>query len=740
MRATNPLGGAVKERPGAQAASSAAPRGEAPSPAQLAAAVTVAATLALAGAVVVFALVLLITPHSERLEAIWWLAGFGVVVPVAVLGAGRLLAAANGPSERAALAAAAPVALLALCGGLALAQAAGSLPVLLLAAILPFGVLTVLGKRGLVALAGRPDARTLATAALAVAGVLGVSAFLPTATHGFDVIVLTPLLLVVAVPTALALYRCALHPAARLALGVLIPLLLALLAWDVSFQVLTSHQDFYLGPANDIRHGRYMLVDDYSQYGVAVIYFLAALLAPLPFGYGTFVLVLGLLSSVLSVAVYAVLRVATRSLAFATLGTFAALVSSSIATIGHSAQYPSTGFLRFGIPWLLVCALVAAYRGDRPARVPLLMAYVLVGVAAVWSFETAFYSFATFAVTVIAAARTFPRGQRLRRAATDLGAGAAAVAIAIAVLITATEIGRGRAPEIGGYLDFLRLYSVAGFGQLPVPGWSLGYLMGALCAASLVATCVLAARGQGGELGRPSTVVPLAAVSTFAAVALTYFLGRSQPNNLTHVAPPFVVMVTLWTALAWRGWARERNPIAGAGLALAGVSVALLITQQLPQLVDKAPDSALAAIIGSASGGRGLGQRVRVLTDLPVVSPRTPGVEALVRRNVPRAAPLLVAVEPSVATETLIRLDRSDVLPIGTPEQDGLPLKRRQTLLRAASSVRCGTYVVTQDAPMTGPGRILLTDLVKRLRDEHPFRAVARAGGYRVFRLGCGPV
>ena len=116
--------------------------------------------------------------------------------------------------------------------------------------------------------------------------------------------------------------------------------------------MLTSHQDFYLGPANDIRHGRYMLVDDYSQYGVAVIYFLAALLAPLPFGYGTFVLVLGHpeLASCSS-TVYVVLRVATRSLALAALGTFAALMSSSIATLGRSAQYPSTGFLRFGIPW-----------------------------------------------------------------------------------------------------------------------------------------------------------------------------------------------------------------------------------------------------------------------------------------------------------------------------------------------------------------------------------------------------
>ena len=454
-----------------------------------------------------------------------------------------------------------------------------------------------------------------------------------------------------------------LDPRLRVALGVLIPLVLALLAWDVSFQPLTSHQDFYLGPANDIRHGRYMLVDDYSQYGVAVIYFLAALLAPLPFGYGTLVLVVGLLTSLLFAAVYVVLRVATRSLAFAALGTFVALMASTIATIGRSTQYPSTGFLRFGIPWLLVCALVVAHRGERRARTPTLVAYALVGVAAIWSFETAFYTGATFAVTVVAAAWTLPAGQRMRCAATHLGLGAAAAVVAIAGLVAATAAGRGRAPDIGGYLDFLRLYSVQGFGQLPVPDWSLAYLMGGLYVASLVAVCVLAARGRG-ELARPSTIVPLAAVSTLGAVSLTYFLGRSHPNNLTHVAPPFVAMVTLWSALAWRSWVRDRAPIAAVGVALAGACAALLIAQQLPELVDKAPDSALAAAVRSATGdGTGLAQSVRALTDLPLIDRRTPNVEALVRANVPGAAPLLVAVEPAVATETLIRLDRSDVLP-----------------------------------------------------------------------------
>ncbi len=700
---------------------------------------TLAVTLALAGAAGAFGAILLITPHSETLEAVWWLAGFGLAAPLAVLGAAWLLRAADTPDARRALTAAAPCALLSLCAALALGRAAGGLPQCLLLTALPAVLLLVLPRRALIALAERPGARTLATAAVAAAGVLGIAAFLPPAARGADVVILALLLLAVAVPVGAAVRGRSLDPRLRLALGVLIPLVLALLAWDVSFQPLTSHQDFYLGPANDIRHGRYMLVDDYSQYGVAVIYFLAALLAPLPFGYGTLVLVVGLLTSLLFAAVYVVLRVATRSLAFAALGTFVALMASTIATIGRSTQYPSTGFLRFGIPWLLVCALVVAHRGERPARTPTLVAYALVGVAAIWSFETAFYTGATFAVTVVAAAWTLPAGQRLRCAATHLGLGAAAAVVAIAGLVAATAAGRGRAPDIGGYLDFLRLYSVQGFGQLPVPDWSLAYLMGGLYVASLVAVCVLAARGRG-ELARASTIVPLAAVSTLGAVSLTYFLGRSHPNNLTHVAPPFVAMLTLWSALAWRSWVRDRAPIAAVGVAFASVCAALLIAQQLPELVDKAPDSALAAVVHSATGdGTGLAQSVRALTGLPLVDRRTRNVEALVRANVPGAAPLLVAVEPAVATETLIRLDRSDVLPIGTPEQDGLSAKRRRTLLRQARDIRCGAYVVTQDANMTGPGRVLLASLVAELRRLHPFEPVGRSAGYRVFRLGCGP-
>ena len=198
MRATNPLAGGVKSRVGSGASQNPPAAGEPLTAAHLAAAVTLAVTLALAGAATAFGAILLITPHSETLEAVWWLAGFGLAAPLAVLGAAWLLRAADTPDARRALTAAAPCALLALCAALALGRAAGGLPQCLLLTALPAVLLLVLPRRALVALAERAGARTLATAAVAAAGVLGVAAFLPTAARGADVVILALLLLAVA--------------------------------------------------------------------------------------------------------------------------------------------------------------------------------------------------------------------------------------------------------------------------------------------------------------------------------------------------------------------------------------------------------------------------------------------------------------------------------------------------------------------------------------------------------------
>ena len=74
-----------------------------------------------------------------------------------------------------------------------------------------------------------------------------------------------------------------------------------------------THQNFYLGPTNELLHGRTMLVDMFSQYGVGVMYFLAGIFSVVPIGYGTFSIVNSALFALEIVALYAVVRLATRS-------------------------------------------------------------------------------------------------------------------------------------------------------------------------------------------------------------------------------------------------------------------------------------------------------------------------------------------------------------------------------------------------------------------------------------------
>jgi hypothetical protein len=51
--------------------------------------------------------------------------------------------------------------------------------------------------------------------------------------------------------------------------------------------IIQFHQNFLLGPANEVIHGRAMLVDTSSQYGVGSIYLLAGWFKLAPIGYGT---------------------------------------------------------------------------------------------------------------------------------------------------------------------------------------------------------------------------------------------------------------------------------------------------------------------------------------------------------------------------------------------------------------------------------------------------------------------
>ena len=73
------------------------------------------------------------------------------------------------------------------------------------------------------------------------------------------------------------------------------------------------HQEFLLGPSNQVLGGGAMLVDTSSQYGVGSIYFIAGWFELFPIGYGTLGLLDGVLTALYFVVGFLILRISRVS-------------------------------------------------------------------------------------------------------------------------------------------------------------------------------------------------------------------------------------------------------------------------------------------------------------------------------------------------------------------------------------------------------------------------------------------
>ena len=161
------------------------------------------------------------------------------------------------------------------------------------------------------------------------------------------------------------------------------------------------HQNFYLGPANQVLSGDAMLVDVISQYGVGSIYFLAGVFTVVPISNGTLGLVEGFLSVLMFAGTFLTIRVAgvSRLLAAATMAVaVVALVYGLQHPLGALLQH---GAIRFGPPIFVVLGAVAESRWPRAATPARLFQLLAVAIASVWALEAFAYTLVT--VLVIAA-------------------------------------------------------------------------------------------------------------------------------------------------------------------------------------------------------------------------------------------------------------------------------------------------------------------------------------------------
>jgi len=464
------------------------------------------------------------------------------------------------------------------------------------------------------------------------------------------------------------------------------------------------HEGFFLAPLNDMLHGRPLLVDTTSQYGVGVFYFLAGFFQIAPLGYGA----LGLLSSFVTglqfALAYAVLRLAGVARTLAIPVAAAALLGLVMGSLGSYNDYPSTGGLRFGIPWLIVVvATLAARRPQRPWAM-WAAAIVLVACASVWSFETFAYAGATYAAAVAFEAGARQRGRRLRMFATAIATALGACVVAHVLLAICTRVFAGAWPDWSTYLAYLNVYSdqssVVG---VTVP-WTPGLALLFVHLASLICLAGLVARSHPIVLARRPALTAIAACNGLGIASYSYWVGISISNALFFMGLPVVVVVALWLSVAHDTRARVPAVLKLVALAAGLWFAATLAISGWQDTEGKWRRTALAHAIPKTGDDDGLPDAVSRLWHNPPSDPRSLQAQRLLDRHLRPGKPALVLMEPELTVETLVRSGRINVLPISHPEQENLvPDHADPRVIATVDALQPGTLMLTQPAAWNTP-------------------------------------
>lgn len=458
------------------------------------------------------------------------------------------------------------------------------------------------------------------------------------------------------------------------------------------------HQNFILGPANEVLAGGSVLVDAASQYGVASVYLVAGWSGLTSPGYGTFGLLDGLLTALTFVSGYAVLRISgcSRILAGSALALgVVILVLNLYFPIG---SLPQQGPLRFGLPMLAILATVSGARRPKGRGLADAAAFAVLGLASIWAFEAFVYTLVTIAA--MSAFRIWEL-DRMERVGWLLRWVAKAVIsiVAVQVLFALFTLARaGVLPDWGQYLAFLHDFLFGHLGDLTYDfaDWSpgLGVAAGYLASASAL---VLLLRRHRALVERERVIVlALCGVTAYGIALFSYFVDRSSTFLLPYIGLPALLAATLWLSLLLRSNVSVPRSARLGGLAFALAVAVLLLSTAWSSVDTRFSRSALAH---ATPGGSSLRDALKRLGDPPPLDARSPVGQQLLAHYEPGDGRALVLTAPDLETEILIRSERGSTLPLTDPWEDSFVADEHFSKLQdAIDDLRPGQLMLTDSA------------------------------------------
>ena len=433
--------------------------------------------------------------------------------------------------------------------------------------------------------------------------------------------------------------------------------------------IIQFHQNFFLGPANQVLAGDALLVDVLSQYGVGSIYFLSGAFRLARIGNGTLGLLEGLLSALMYIGTYATLRLAgvTRLVA-------AGAMAVGVTVLVYGLEYPLGGLLqhgaiRYGLPVGVIVGAVAEARRPRSTTLAHGLQLVTVAVASVWALESFVYTSLTAAACAALFVAIRPVGQRRREVGRWAGHLVAAVLAGHVVLAGITLVIAGELPRWGWYLDTLREFLVGPIGDLTYDftSFSPGLAVGALYMASASALAVIVARRRDILRQQSPLVVAIGGVTAHGIALFSYLDNRSADHIIPYVCLPAIGVLALWLTLL----GRPELEVPAAGRRVAGaVALAgsiLLVAATWSSAEERYPQSALAHVV---PGGPSLRAALANLRDLPELQPGAVEGAELLEEHLPGERRSIVLTSADLSVEILVRAERGSRVPLGDPWED----------------------------------------------------------------------
>jgi len=380
------------------------------------------------------------------------------------------------------------------------------------------------------------------------------------------------ILLIVAAAVGGACYACRQWSGRFLdaACWYVVPGLLLLAWWDQTLSEgwfildlnIWHHVDILLGAVNQVAHGKTILVDTTSQYGIAYPYVAAA--ATAPFGVGVrslsvFFATLGLVQIVLVYLAIAQVPSMTRAWRAFFLATYCGLavpmlagalfnLPDSICLPHDSHAFASVPVyyqyfpLRTFWPTAFVWFVPRSFRSRQPWMVPL--GYALAGAAFLWNADTGLLCLAAYAVTcgyrAVSAAGRQPQAV-LGAVAVHVGAAVTTGVATLAAYAALCWLRSGGLPDYGELFRFQEIFYAAGFFMLPLPAWELWQPIIVLYALTVAWAMRRLVTGRATQ--RSAWMLFIA---VYGLGAFSYYQGRSMAAFLPSSFPPAAILAFLW--------------------------------------------------------------------------------------------------------------------------------------------------------------------------------------------------